>query len=153
MPKQVQTTQFIPAPLDQVWRALSDFDAYPRWNSLLRLRPLSGLREGGRALLTLRVGKLPLVVPVVVEAASGTELRWVGGNSFRPPHAHVDSAAAPPASPSARVRVGCADANHSGGAGLGSRTQVGPPKGGLSRSGDCRSRTIAVDHLSASGRA
>ncbi len=79
MPKQVQTTQFIPAPLDQVWRALSDFDAYPRWNWLLRLRPLSGLREGGRALLTLRVGKLPLVVPVVVEAASGTELRWVGG--------------------------------------------------------------------------
>lgn len=81
MSTQVQTTILIPAPLDQVWRALTDVDAYPQWNPLLRLRPHSheGLREGGRALLTLRLGKLPLVVPVVVESASGNELRWVGG--------------------------------------------------------------------------
>lgn len=79
--RQTQTSIVIPAALDEVWRALADLDQYPRWNPLIRLRPWNraGLREGGRAWLTLTLAKLPVVVPVLVEVASGQELRWIGG--------------------------------------------------------------------------
>lgn len=79
--RHTQTRIVIPAPLTEVWRALAELDAYPRWNPMLRVRPWQreGLREGGRAWLILRLYGLPLVVPIVVEAASGVELCWSGG--------------------------------------------------------------------------
>jgi hypothetical protein len=79
--RHTQTSIVIPAPLAEVWRALADLDEYPRWNPLIRLRPWNraGLREGGRAWLTLSLSKLPVLVPVLVEVASGEELRWIGG--------------------------------------------------------------------------
>ena len=79
--RHTQTRIVIPAPLSEVWAALADLDAYPRWNPLIRLAPWgrAGLREGGRAWLTLKLTKIPTVVPVVVEVASGEELRWIGG--------------------------------------------------------------------------
>src|SRR5690606_557866 len=79
--RNTRTRLVIPAPVDAVWAALLDLDGYPRWSPGLRLRPWTGtaLREGGRAWLQLSLFRIPLMVPVRVEAASALRLCWIGG--------------------------------------------------------------------------
>jgi hypothetical protein len=69
----------IRAPLDSVWRILTDFSAYPEWNP--HIRQVRGkARVGGR--LTIRSqprGGRPVVLrPVVTTWSPPTELRWRG---------------------------------------------------------------------------
>jgi hypothetical protein len=67
----------IHAPIDVVWRELTDFPAYPEWNPIvreLRGRP----REGGRVLIRSHpIGRLPVVLrPRVLAWSPPNELRW-----------------------------------------------------------------------------
>jgi hypothetical protein len=67
----------IRAPLDVVWRELTDFSAYREWNPIvreLRGRP----RAGGRVLIRSQpLGRLPVVLrPRVIAWAPPHELRW-----------------------------------------------------------------------------
>jgi hypothetical protein len=67
----------IRAPLDSVWRVLTDFSAYPEWNP--HVREVRGTPKVGRR-ITIRSqppGGLPVVLrPVVTSWAPPTELRW-----------------------------------------------------------------------------
>lgn len=67
----------IRAPLDSVWRVLTDFSAYPEWNP--HIRAASGtLRVGSRiAIRSHPSGGRPVVLrPLVITWAPPTELRW-----------------------------------------------------------------------------
>ena len=69
----------IRAPLDAVWRILTDFSAYPEWNP--HIRQVRGKpKVGGR--LTIRSqpphGRMVVLRPMVVAWAPPTELRWRG---------------------------------------------------------------------------
>lgn len=78
--KQVSTSIFIEAPPAKVWEVVRDLPNYPRWTSLLTLKPWGGeLRVGGRAWLRIRVFGLPLLVAVEVESVSVERLAWIGG--------------------------------------------------------------------------
>lgn len=80
--KQTRTRILIAAPVSEVWAALADLRAYPRWNPVLSLRPWRGaqLGAGRRAWLSLKLRRVPLFVPVRVEVVDpGRELAWVGG--------------------------------------------------------------------------
>ena len=69
----------IRAPLDAVWRVLTDFEAYPEWNP--HIREVRGTpRVGSRiAVRSHPPGGRPVVMrPVVLRWAPPTELRWRG---------------------------------------------------------------------------
>lgn len=69
----------IRAPLDAVWRILTDFSAYPEWNP--HIRQVRGKpRVGGRITIQSRPpGGRPVVLrPVVIVWSPPTELRWRG---------------------------------------------------------------------------
>jgi hypothetical protein len=67
----------IRAPLDSVWRVLTDFSAYPEWNP--HVREVRGTPKAGRR-ITIRSqppGGRPVVLrPVVTSWTPPTELRW-----------------------------------------------------------------------------
>ena len=69
----------IRAPLDTVWRILTDFSAYPEWNPHIRQvrgKPL----VGGRLTIRSRPpgGRAVVLRPIVVAWSPPTELRWRG---------------------------------------------------------------------------
>ena len=67
----------IRAPLDAVWRMLTDFDAYPTWNPHIR-RVLGRPRLGGRIAIHTRPPDSHTVVmrPVILNWNPPRELRW-----------------------------------------------------------------------------
>lgn len=69
----------IRAPLDAVWRILTDFSAYPEWNPHIR-RVRGTPRLGGRITIHSQPPKgRPVVLrPQVVTWSPPTELRWRG---------------------------------------------------------------------------
>jgi len=80
--QHARTRIVIAAPPTAVWEALSDVRNHGRWNPAVRLSPWRGepLRAGRRAWLSLKLFKVPLIVPVLVEVAEpDRELRWAGG--------------------------------------------------------------------------
>lgn len=69
----------IDAPVDVVWRVLTDFPAYPRWNRFLP-RVEGSLTVGERLRLTAKpapVGRLSFSA-VVVAVEPEREVRWLG---------------------------------------------------------------------------
>jgi hypothetical protein len=69
----------IRAPLDTVWRILTDFSAYPEWNPHIRL--VGGEPAvGGRITIHSRPpgGRTFVLRPVVTSWDPPTELRWRG---------------------------------------------------------------------------
>jgi hypothetical protein len=69
----------IRAPLDAVWRVLTDFQAYPEWNP--HIRAVRGTPKVGSriAIRSQPPGGHPVVMrPVVTRWAPPTELRWRG---------------------------------------------------------------------------
>ncbi len=69
----------IRAPLDAVWRILTDFSTYPEWNPHIRQvrgKPM----VGGRLTIRSRPpgGRTVVLRPVVVAWTPPTELRWRG---------------------------------------------------------------------------
>jgi hypothetical protein len=80
--RRTRTRIVIAASTTEVWGALCDLPSYARWNPVLSIRPWRGqsLRAGGRAWLSLKLFRVPLIVPVLVEVAEpDRELRWIGG--------------------------------------------------------------------------
>ena len=67
----------IRAPLDVVWRVLTDFDAYPAWNPHVR-RVVGKPRIGGRLGIHTRPpgGRTVVMRPIILEWAPPRELRW-----------------------------------------------------------------------------
>lgn len=67
----------IRAPLDTVWRVLTDFDAYPDWNPHIR-RVRGEVKAGARIAIHSRPpgGRLIVMRPTVVTWAPPNELRW-----------------------------------------------------------------------------
>ena len=67
----------IRAPLDVVWRVLTDFEAYPAWNPHVR-RVLGKPRIGGRITIhTQPPGSRTVVMrPVILNWTPPRELRW-----------------------------------------------------------------------------
>jgi hypothetical protein len=67
----------IRAPLDVVWRVLTDFGAYPEWNPHLR-KVLGRPRTGGRLTIhsTPPGARTVVMRPVVVTWSPPNELRW-----------------------------------------------------------------------------
>jgi len=69
----------IRAPLDAVWRILTDFSAYPEWNP--HIRQVRGKpRVGGRLTIHSRPegGRTVVLRPVVTVWSPPTEFRWRG---------------------------------------------------------------------------
>lgn len=69
----------IRAPLETVWRILTDFSAYPEWNP--HIRKVRGTPEvGGRITIHSRPpgGRAFVLRPVVIKWSPPTELRWRG---------------------------------------------------------------------------
>ena len=69
----------IRAPLDAVWRILTDFSAYPEWNP--HIRKVRGQpRVGGRITIHSRPprGRTVVLRPVVVTWSPPSEFRWRG---------------------------------------------------------------------------
>jgi hypothetical protein len=67
----------IRAPLDVVWRVLTDFDAYPAWNP--HIRSVAGKpRVGGRLGIHTRPpgGRTVVMRPIVLTWTPPHELRW-----------------------------------------------------------------------------
>lgn len=69
----------IHAPLDVVWRVLTDFDAYPAWNPHIR-RIVGTPRIGGRLGIHTRPpgGRTVVMRPIVLDWTPPHELRWRG---------------------------------------------------------------------------
>lgn len=67
----------IRAPLDVVWRVLTDFDSYPAWNPHVR-RVLGKPRIGGRITIHTRPsgGRTVVMRPLILNWTPPHELRW-----------------------------------------------------------------------------
>lgn len=69
----------IRAPLDDVWRILTDFSAYPDWNPHIR-KVVGEPAVGGRITIHSRPpgGRTLVLRPVILSWTPPTELRWRG---------------------------------------------------------------------------
>jgi hypothetical protein len=80
MPKtELRTEVEIAAPVERVYRVLTDFAAYQSWNPFLT--SVSGELEVGRTLsleMSLPEGKTYLLEPQVTQVSENSELRWRG---------------------------------------------------------------------------
>jgi hypothetical protein len=67
----------IRAPIDLVWRVLTDFDAYPAWNPHV-VRVLGKPKIGGRLTIHTRPpsGRTVVMRPVILSWTPPKELRW-----------------------------------------------------------------------------
>jgi len=84
MSKSIATEITIDAPADAVWSVLADTAAYADWNPFVT--SLSGdLVKGATLAVTIQLqGKSPMkLVPEVLAAEPGRELRWVGKLGLR----------------------------------------------------------------------
>lgn len=77
--RTIRTAIEIRAPLDVVWRVLTDFSAYPEWNPHIR-QVLGRPRKGGRLTIhsTPPGARTVVMRPVVVTWSPPNELRWRG---------------------------------------------------------------------------
>lgn len=79
MKKQIETDIEINASAETVWNILTNFEAHPSWNPLVR--EISGLPKEGerlRVFIQPQGGKGMVFKPVVLKAEANRELRWLG---------------------------------------------------------------------------
>lgn len=76
--QQIQAAIDIAAPAERVWRLLTDFAAFPRWNPFIRqLRMRGELRPGTPLEVQLLLGKRVMkLTPTLSMVEPGQELRW-----------------------------------------------------------------------------
>ena len=79
MSKNPETTVYIDAPVGRVWNVLTDFDRYPQWQDRMRFHDTP--RVGKRVWMTVRLGRIRVLAPVIIEAVDehNYELMWRGG--------------------------------------------------------------------------
>lgn len=75
---ELSTDIEIDAPPELVWEVLTDFEAYPRWNPVMRITGRTNL--GARLCVEMRLpGRSPLRFnPTVTKIDRGRELGWRG---------------------------------------------------------------------------
>lgn len=78
----VLTSLAIDAPRDRIWAILTDFDAYPQWNPLIR-EPRGRARAGEPFDFRLELGPLRAPIAARIVRADGVELRWEGPRNPR----------------------------------------------------------------------
>ncbi|HLQ25146.1 MAG TPA: SRPBCC domain-containing protein [Acidiferrobacterales bacterium] len=78
--REIITTIDIAASPERVWRVLTDFASYPKWNPFIR--GIHGnLEEGARLRVRMRLpprGRARIFSPIVLKAIPAAELRWRG---------------------------------------------------------------------------
>lgn len=75
--KQIHAEIDIAAPAERVWRLLTDFAAFPRWNPFIR-EASGALRPGAPLLVRLRLGgRLVTLRPTLSKVEPHRELRWL----------------------------------------------------------------------------
>lgn len=81
----VRTSLTIAAPPDRVWAVLTDFAAYPQWNSVIS-RVRADLREGGTIKFRIKIEKSPTLAfdARILRCVPGRELAWRGGAPLVP---------------------------------------------------------------------
>jgi len=75
----IKTTIDIAASPEMVWRVLTDFPSYPKWNPFIRSvqgKPVQGQRL--KISMRLPHGRSYKFSPRVIKAVPATELRWRG---------------------------------------------------------------------------
>jgi hypothetical protein len=78
--KEIITTIDIPASPERVWRVLTDFASYPKWNPFIR-GVQGSLQEGTRLRVRVRIppgGRARIFSPIVLKVIPAAELRWRG---------------------------------------------------------------------------
>jgi hypothetical protein len=77
--KEIRADVEIEAPVERVWKVLTDFNSYPEWNPFITA--IQGKPEAGeRLVVTIRPpGRKGMDFrPNVIAAREGKELRWLG---------------------------------------------------------------------------
>jgi hypothetical protein len=93
--KEIKTAIYIEASPEQVWRALTHFDAYPQWNPFIRSVERTELAPGARWTVRLQMpgGGINTFRPVILRLIPAAELRWRGslwiGGIFDGEHAFL----------------------------------------------------------------
>jgi hypothetical protein len=79
MVKEIRTEIEINAPPERVWRQLTDFAAFPKWNPFIR-SAAGEPREGSRLEVNLQPSGARAMTfrPRVLKAEPQRELRWLG---------------------------------------------------------------------------
>jgi hypothetical protein len=81
----VRTIITIAAPPERVWAVLTDFAAYPQWNSVIS-RVRTELREGAGNRFRIKIEATPEIgfAAKLVRCVPGRELAWRGGAPLVP---------------------------------------------------------------------
>ncbi len=79
--KEILTAVDIAASPEKIWRVLTDFASYPKWNPFIRNVEGTRLQRGARLKVRMRMppgGRPREFSPVVLKAVPAAELRWRG---------------------------------------------------------------------------
>ncbi len=81
----IRTTLTIAAPPERVWAVLTDFAAYPQWNSVIS-KARADLREGGKIRFRIKIEASPELgfTARILRCVPGRELAWRGGAPLVP---------------------------------------------------------------------
>ncbi len=77
--RNIETSQVINAPEDEVWKTLMDFGSYPSWNPFITtLKGNAVVGEPLTAELCLPDKKPMIFKPIVLKCVPNKEFRWMG---------------------------------------------------------------------------
>jgi len=78
--KEIRTEIYIEASAEWVWRKLTDFAAYPKWNPFIRLVERTELAAGAcwKVCIQLPQSEPRMFRPIVQKVIPAAELRWRG---------------------------------------------------------------------------
>jgi hypothetical protein len=78
--QEIKTTIDVAASPERVWRVLSNFADYPRWNPFIRgIKAMTKLQPGAKLLVRVRIptrGRAHTFSPAIVKAVPAGELCW-----------------------------------------------------------------------------
>ena len=78
MTKNIETTIILDASVEEVWKALSEFDAYHRWNPRVQFKGTPC--QGAKLKMAVKLFGIRITVPVLIEVLTEKQqLRWRGG--------------------------------------------------------------------------
>ncbi len=82
--KEVRAEIYIEATAEWVWRVLTNFEAYPKWNPFIRNIERSELRPGAKPRVSVHLadGTDKTFRPVLVAVVPAAELRWRSSTLF-----------------------------------------------------------------------
>ena len=81
----IRTTLTVAAPPERVWAVLTDFAAYPQWNTVIS-KARADLREGGTIRFRIKIEASPKLgfSARILRCVPGRELAWRGGAPLVP---------------------------------------------------------------------